>query len=425
MPMKKHRVDNEGISEVISVILIISMLLVIAILVYAMFFGQIGLKPTSRIAANAETVKIPLDMSTSTQIPYITPMSGDKYSLLGQSNLPSNYPVAYFILRDPDGNSYDVAPSSLSATANTYGTSLYLYKDRLNNYWVTDSLSSIKSTASTQLRPFSQGEWTVVMIDKTADVILDEMRVKIKGDSATNNMYLPNYTLCFTGVCGATGTGIANSSYNVAMSDSTGPGGMWAYTFNGINSNATIPNNPDLTFTGDMSISAWIKPDTTGTTTDSWHTVVGKGQILGGVENDNYQLVTIGNDLYFEWTDPSGQNYHVSTTLNPDQPLENNQWGYVTVVVNGGTAGGVSLYNDGQPVNVNYYSNNHPNPWEGTPMVTPPVVNLRSNNLPVNIGVQADPNNPYHYEGDIGSLAVYNRALSAAEIQQNNNLYLA
>jgi FlaG/FlaF family flagellin (archaellin) len=420
--MKNLYTDSHGISETVSVILVISLVLVLAMVIYAMFFGSIlgFLKPTSRVAVAAGTVKVPLDATSSIQIPYAEPISGDKYYLSGQSNIPSGYPVASFVLRDPSGTTHNVKNSSISTTANKFGTPLFIYQDRLHNYWVTDSGLSIASSPA-QLMPFSRGVWTVTMIDNTANVPLTEIKVTIGSDSSNTNLQLPNYTTSCGGASGSTGYGINNNSYNIICT--TGPNGMPAMHFNGINSYMTLANNPDLTFTGDMTLSLWIKPDTTGSTPANWHTVLGKGQIVGGVENDNYQLVTIGNDLYFEWNDPSGQHYHVSTTgLNP---LQNNQWGYVTVVVNGGTTGGVTLYNNGNPVAVKYYPNNNPDPWEGTPMVTPPVVNLKANNLPVNVGIQADPSNPFYYKGDIGNLAVYNRALTAQEIKNNNNNYLA
>jgi hypothetical protein len=414
--MKSMR-NSEGISEVTSVILVIALVLVLAMVIYALLFSSLGsyLKPTSRVAATAGTVKIPLG-SLSTQILYALPQAGDKYYLQGQSNIPTGSPNVSFVLRDPSGKSYQTTPISLSATANQYGKPLFLYQGEIPGvYYFTDSLQNLGSNPT--ILPLSQGIWTVTMVDKNANVPLTVLQVKISSDSSLTNPNYPNYTLCLTGVCGSTGSGVPNSSYNVTYG--TGPGGMTALHFNGINSNISIPNNPDLTFTGDMSLSLWMAPDTTGSGTDSWHTVIGKGQISGGVENDNYQLVTIGNDLYFEWNDPSGQHYHVSTTgLNP---LTNNQWGYVTVVVNGGTAGGVTLYNNGNPVAVQYYNNNNPYPYEGTAMTTPPVVSLKANSLPTNVGVQADPSNPFYYKGDIGNLAVYNRALSASEIQHNYN----
>ncbi len=414
--------NSKGISEVASAILVIALVLVLTMVVYALFFGSLGnyLKPTSRIAATAGTAKIPIDAKTSMQILYALPSSGDKYYLQGQSNIPSGFPVVYFVLRDSNGNSYQTSSSGLSAAANQYGNPLFLYQDRTGNYHYTDSIQIIGSNIS-QIKPLSQGIWTVIMYDKTANVPLTQMTAKIGSDSSSSNLELPNYTLCLTGVCGSKGSGVANNSYNVTYG--TGPGGMTALQFNGINSNISIPNNPDLTFTGDMSISLWMAPDTTGSTPADWHTVLGKGQIVGGVEDDNYQLVTIGNDLYFEWNDPSGQHYHVSTT--GQNPLSDDTWGYVTVVVNGGTAGGVTIYNNGNPVPVQYYNNNNPYPYEGTPMTTPPVVNLKANSLPTNVGIQADPSNPFYYEGDIGNMAVYNRALSASEIQHDYSTYQA
>jgi len=415
--MKYIRKNPEGISEVTSVILVIALVLILAMVIYALFFSSLGnfLKPTSRVAATAGTAKI-----GNGSILYALPQQGDKYYIQGQSpsKIPAGSPVVYFVLKDPSGNSYQTTSSGVSDTANQYGKPLFLYEDKWGNYHYTDSIQNISID---QIKFLAHGVWTITMYDKTAGVPLTEMKVNVGSDSAPTNPFLPNYTLCLTGVCGSSGSGVANNSYNITYG--SGPGGMTAMHFNGINSNISIPNNPDLTFTGDMSISLWMATDTTGSTPANWHTVLGKGQIIGGVENDNYQLVTIGNDLYFEWNDPSGQHYHVSTTgLNP---LSNNQWGYVTVVVNGGTAGGVTIYNNGNPVAVQYYNNNNPYPWEGAPMASPPVVNLKANSLPTNVGVQADPSNPFYYKGDIGNLAVYNRALSASEIQHNYNTYQA
>ena len=421
--MRKEQKNSDGISEIVSEIIIVALLLVLAMVVYSLLFGSISgyLKPTSRVAATAGTLKVHLDPITTIQIPFAQTVAGEKYYLLGQSNISSGYAVASFILRDPSGGSHTVTPSILSAKANQYGTPLYLYQYHYqNNYQVTDSQSVIASSIN-DLIPLTSGIWTITMIDNTAHLPLTEMKFTIGSDSSQKNPDLPNYTLCLTGVCGSNGSGLTNNSFNITYG--TGPGGMTTFHFNGIDSNASIPNNPDLTFTGDMTLSLWMKPDTSGSGTDNWHTVIGKGQILGGVENDNYQLVTIGNDLYFEWNDPSGQHYHVSTT--GQNPLQNNQWRYVTVVVNGGTTGGVSIYNNGQLVPVQYYANNNPYPYEGTAMVTPPVVNLKANNLPTNIGIQADPSNPFYYKGDIGDLAVYNRALTTQEIQNNDLTYQA
>ena len=92
--MKYIRKNSKGISEVASTILVIALVLVLAMVVYALFFGSLGsyLKPTSRVAATAGTAKIALDASTSTQILYALPSSGDKYYLQGQSNIPTGFP---------------------------------------------------------------------------------------------------------------------------------------------------------------------------------------------------------------------------------------------------------------------------------------------------------------------------------------------
>ena len=44
----------------------------------------------------------------------------------------------------------------------------------------------------------------------------------------------------------------------------------------------------------------WLNPLDFGnspTSSGLWHQIIGKGQSVGGVENDNYQLVAVSNQL--------------------------------------------------------------------------------------------------------------------------------
>jgi hypothetical protein len=417
--MKSKNRNAQGVSEVISVILIIGLLLILAMVVYALLFGSLSLKQTSRVAATGGIVKIPLDASTSTQILYAMPASGDKYYFKGQSNIPSGYPVASFVLRDPDGKTHTSNSAGFSAKANQYGTPVFLYQDRLNNYWVTDSLTSITSSPA-QLLPLSRGIWTVTMIDNIANVPLTEMKIQVRSDSSTTNPTLPNYTPTCGGVNGAQGSGINNKSFNISCG--TGPNGMITMHFNGFNSNMTIPNNPDLAFTGNMAISLWMRPADTGNmaTPSNWHQILGKGSVSGATENDNYQLFQLGDKLGFEWNDAaSGIHYQAITTSTPVSAAN---WNYVTVSVSGGT---VKIFNNGVEQPLVYNQGVDPRSITA-PIPNPPVVNLRSTANDVTVGKQnGGAGSEFWYNGDIGSLAVYNRALSTTEIQHNNDTYQA
>ena len=82
-------------------------------------------------------------------------------------------------------------------------------------------------------------------------------------------------------------------------------------------------------------------------------------------------------------------------------------------------AADVCQWCDSQPSTV--YTGNVPN--AGT--ATGATVNLQDNNFPVKIGKQNSDANPFYYEGNIGNMALYNRPLTANEIQQNYLSYSA
>ena len=314
--MKKPNDNSDGISEAISVILIIAMLLVLAIIVYAMFFGTVSIKPTSRVAAYAGTSTVPLGISIPPmQIMTTKSISGDNYFLEGQPNIPArtaNLAVASYILQDPNGVSYPVVPTLLSSNANKYGTPLYIYKGLNSVIRVTDNLASI-SNAPTQVFPFALGDYKITMIDNTADVILNTMNVRITGNATPSSVVsIPSGPLLNVQ---------PNSTWTMygGVTNRTDPSGLTIYTFDGTTGYLKGLSNPALAFTGNLSLSLWMKPTTAGSTvsdTSDWHTIIGKGVLNGGSsEFDNYQLTQIGNKLYFEWTDAANtaNHYHIMT----------------------------------------------------------------------------------------------------------------
>ncbi|NMB79651.1 MAG: LamG domain-containing protein [Methanomicrobiales archaeon] len=403
--MKNSYSHSEGISETVSIILVISLVLILAIVLYALLFGSVSLKNTSRVAATAGTVIVP---ETSIPIMYSQPSAGDNYYLLGQQNIPSGYPVVYFMLRDPTGTSIKTTQTIKSPGANTYGTALYLYKDT-SGYHVTDSAEMIAFNR-TKIRPFTpQGTWTLTMVDKTADVPLTDMKVLIGAESPSYNPLGGSMTWTnFGQFINKTGYLLPFTSYNVG--NFTGPGGMKAFSFNGVSSYIQGVDNPDVSFTGNMGISLWLQPSTT----TGYHEILGKG--TASDTNDNYDLFIIDRTLWFEWTQEGtspAQMYHIQTA-----PLTwDKDWKYVTFNVNNGVP---EIYYDGVSVPFNYYAGNTPG---GVPLASAVPVDLKPDNNPVTIGRQNWPGNYLYYAGNMSEVTYYNRALSASEVADNKATY--
>ena len=414
--MKKQMLNSDGISEAVSVILVISLLLVLAFVVYAMFFGTISLKPTSRVAAYAATSTVPLTAQESRQIMNTHSVSGDNYYLKGQQNIPAsttNLAVASYRLQDPNGNSYPVTPVSLSSNANKYGTQLYIYKGQgqIPDYRVTDNLDSISSSAQTT--PFAVGNYKITMIDNTADVVLNTMDVRITGDGTAGSSVSSGPLLNVD----------PNSTWAIygGVTNTTDPYGLTIYTFDGTTGYLSGLSNVAQDFTGNLSLSLWMKPTTVGTNngdTANWHTIIGKGILNGGSsEFDNYQLVQIGTKLYFEWTDAliSTNHYHIMTNSTPVQA---GHMAYVVVTVNAGVP---AIYYDGVAQPFSYYKSNYPT---DTTTISPVLVNMQNNNYNLLTGKQNGPvGSEFFFKGDMSEVALYNRALTAGEIAHNLNYH--
>jgi hypothetical protein len=182
------------------------------------------------------------------------------------------------------------------------------------------------------------------------------------------------------------------------------------------------PDRNDFNFTGDLSISVWVRPvdikpynyggntvlsNNLGETTRQ---IFGKGQ---NDANDNYELFLIRQKIYFEWADKvTSQMYHAVT---PDiLSVGTNPWTYITVSVHNNA---LSIYRNGVSQPLTYYSGS--TPGINAAYTPTQVVRLRDNNNPVSIGTQVYGGNSYVFRGSIGNVAVYNREMTAGEIQYN------
>jgi hypothetical protein len=269
------------------------------------------------------------------------------------------------------------------------------------------------------------------MVDNTANVPLTQLKVRVGSNGSVINPLAGTTTW-------ANGTwDLVNSSgYQIPFTNNgvtpyPGPGGTNAFYFNGA-ANVTGQDNAGLGFTGDMSLSLWIDPTkATGVVNpndgSNWGTLVGKGSLVNGVENDNYQLVQMGNQIYFEWGDTNtGQHYNIVTT---GTGIANNDWNYVAVSTTSSGAPVIYINGVAQPYEL---SNSNTPLWNeigacpatGCSLISG--VHLANVANGITIGEQ-NTNNPaddFYYNGGMSAVTFYNQALSQAAVANNYNNYL-
>ena len=158
---------------------------------------------------------------------------------------------------------------------------------------------------------------------------------------------------------------------------------MSAYHFDGVSQTIEIADAPDLALTGDLTISAWIKPDAIGVLDG----IVSKYQASG----DNSYTLRFGFTAPYSYYD--FDNALRGAPVPPAQVMVG-QWQHVAAVLSGST---VTLYVNGAP---------------GMPLAVgyPIIVNTR----PVFIGVDF---NTRYFDGAIDDVRLYSRALQTFEIE--------
>jgi len=411
----KRKPDNSlAISEIIAEFMIIFLIILLASVAYIIFSGSIPfLQKTSLVAASAGVAYVPIDTTTSMAVFDVLPQAGEEFFLTGQQNIPGGAPSVSFLLVGPDGSNMKTSLADYSGGEAIYGKSIYIYRDRWGVYWVTDTMQTKKQ----DIYSLKCGTWTLKMVDDTANVILNEMMVSIAGDGS----FVVNPLAPTTIWTNSTNLSLTNSSgypipfTNYGVTPFVGPNGLQMFKYNGTGAYILGADNPDLTFTGDMSISLWMQP-TSGAVSNFATSIVGKGTT--GDANDNYDMFITSGKLYMEWSDKNtGQMYHIETQT----PIS---WGsppslnYVTFTVASGVP---SIYFAGVQKPINYYLGD--NPGAGQIVGPPPVVNLKPDNNPITIGKQNYPGAEFFYAGNMSEVSFYNRALSSSEITANKNNY--
>ena len=405
--MRKETENYHAISETVSVILVIGLVIALAIVIYMLVSGAANPKYMQKtVYVAGETAIIPLDLSSSPDyiLTYL-PKAGDDFYLTGQSH-GSGTPVSMRVLA-PDGR--NITPDTSALSGNLYGKILYIYQKNSANscdFVITDTRPRPGLPAMTN------GNWMIQMTDERLHVLADTYSsLFTKGTTS-----LPVTVLVGTGAGGksyradcsmsaGTCTGTCPATYN------TSPCNMTYSKFTGSNS-LTFPDDPTLKYTGDMSIAVSIRPTATGDSANSgnWHQIIGKGVTVGvNDENDNYQFFQMGDRLYFEWNDPNPPYIHYHA-MTPTGIINAGQWNNLDVVVQNGH---LAIYDNGVSQPLSYYQSNVP----GVNPIPAPTVSLQNNNNAVTVGKQnGSPGNEFYFNGDIGGISLYNRGLTGQDI---------
>jgi FlaG/FlaF family flagellin (archaellin) len=407
----RYKKNSMGISETVSVILVIALVLVLAMVIYALLFGSMDsryMKKSAYIAGTVDALDIPRVSGSSDHILTFLPRSGDPFYFKGQQTTGVKGTQTTLKLLTPDGAS--IYPVTSSLKGNPYGQQLYIYPN--NSGSATECNYDVSSTIPpANLRPMHTGRWTIQLIDEELHMVADSFDATIK----TGTTSLPTSGGFIGGLFRADCTPYALTVFGTLPNSTNGPGNMTYNHFNGA-SYLSIPNDPGLSMTGDMAISLWMRPSSTG----NWGQIIGKGSIdSSGTENDNYQLFQIGNKLVFEWNDVVTHTHYQAVTQNP---VLNTNWNYVTASIGSGS---IKIYNNGVAQPLLYNQGLDPSaPNLGS---TPPSagVRLSSTSNPVTVGKQNSASYPFYYSGDIGALSLYNRALTQQEIANNYAGYRA
>ena len=159
----------------------------------------------------------------------------------------------------------------------------------------------------------------------------------------------------------------------------------------GTYSGVQIADQPAYALTNSLSIEAWIRPRGDG------YYIFYRGDNRSGL--DPYQMsMGLNNIVSFAITDASGNSVGVSA------PLVYNQWWHVAGTLDG-ASGNLSLYTNGSFA------------AQITTTVRPFGALIPGDSPGIGIGNVNDGFNNFPFRGDIDEISLYNRALSAAEIQ--------
>ncbi|MDP3565118.1 MAG: PA14 domain-containing protein [Methanoregula sp.] len=180
--------DEDAISESISIILIIFLMLVVAMIVYLMLFGYAGLVEKSAFIALRGTA---YNTSSGAASLAIFHMQGERVSL--NSSLGLGITPVQFTLKTPFNTTEKVYLSPvITDTAWQSGDTAYIYQDG-GGFWVTKNITRRVAQSGTlgPLVDLQRGVWTVQVIDTRAKVLIATIPIAVGGTGAAGIQYSP------------------------------------------------------------------------------------------------------------------------------------------------------------------------------------------------------------------------------------------
>jgi hypothetical protein len=409
--MKSQLYHSKGISEVMSVALIILLILALSLVTYGMLSGWLNPKYLQKSVYVAATAKEATVQGTGLPYTLLTfnPEAGDPFYINGQSTASGTKTTLK--INSPDGR--NLTPDASGISGSLYGKTLYLYQKPSGNaceFGISDKVpANINS-----LPEMVTGRYQILLIDENLHVLASTYSTNItKGTTSLPTRGDFNGGIAWGADCTPLSSSCPKGCPNTY---NTSPCNRTYSKYNGT-TYRTYPDDPSLKYTGDFTLSAFVRPTTTGSMSNSanWHQIIGKGSIdASNNEIDNYQLFQVGNQLLFEWNDKTtGVHYQAITNTTP----VTTDWNDITTTV---TNGQIKIYVNGvsQPL----YYNKGTDPRSVTPPSPyPPTVSLMDTTNDVSLGKQNGYTvaNNFNFVGDIGPISMYNRALAQTEIQGN------
>ena len=165
----QHR--ESGVSEIISAVLAVILVIALACIVGAIFLGwSVPLQKTAYIATQATPVNI-----TNASAVQLFLSQGETVSLA--PSMAYGLPVKFSLTNG--SATYNIVPLPGTASQGWKpGTTLILFRNASGS-WVTDSTISVKNNTG-----FSNGTWTVNIIDANSNVLIAQHTVTLTGVAA-------------------------------------------------------------------------------------------------------------------------------------------------------------------------------------------------------------------------------------------------
>jgi len=404
-----------AVSAAVSTILMVVLVIGIAMIIWSVWIGSPSiLHDKVYIAGEAKAIAVNQPGGIPMQVVGFTIREAEPFHFAGQKPPTAGKEVLLKVIT-PDGRT--LYPTPFISGGALEGRTLFIYPNSTGysehcDYIVSDSLPVGK------LKPFVLGTWTVQLIDTEAHLLISsDDRAKITEGTSSYALAggTPGGNVWRTDC-----TPLGYTVHGNPVAANTGPPMNMSYlTFDG-NDWLEYQDDPTLTYTGDLTVSIWLRPLNVTT----WKQVIGKGLQTpsgsGVIEDKNYDLYLINGKVYFEWDDRvTNTHYHIMTDNNV---VTAGNWQYVNLVVEGGDP---KIYINGVPQSFSYYKSNVPGNNKITNPSQIPDIRLKDNQYPLTMGKQASQQYPFPYSGDIGSFALYNRGLSAGEISENLQTYSA